>query len=74
MTTADYLKEFEQLLVGLNVDEVNDVLEYYQEYILDADLADYSAVAAKLVPQTVGAQTLPIIQLPNWDRYRNTAA
>lgn len=59
MTTVDYLKEFEQLLVGLNADEVNDVLEYYQEYILDADLADYSAVAAKLgTPQQLARKTL----------------
>lgn len=59
MTTADYLKEFEQLLVGLNADEVNDVLEYYQEYILDADLADCSAVTAKLgTPQQLARKTL----------------
>lgn len=59
MTTTDYLDEFKALLPGLSNDETSDVLDYYQEYILDADLADYAAVVAKLgTPQQLARKTL----------------
>ncbi|MFD0897217.1 DUF1700 domain-containing protein [Loigolactobacillus binensis] len=59
MRTGDYLHEFEHLLTGLNTAETSDVLEYYQEYILDADLADYTAAMTKLgTPQQLARKTL----------------
>ncbi|MFD1317733.1 DUF1700 domain-containing protein [Loigolactobacillus zhaoyuanensis] len=59
MTTTDYLDEFQALLQGLSSDETSDVLEYYQEYILDAELIDYAAAVAKLgTPHQLARKTL----------------
>ncbi|KRM99368.1 DUF1700 domain-containing protein [Loigolactobacillus rennini] len=59
MTTQAYLDKFAHLLKELSPDELNDVLEYYQEYILDAGLPDYTAVVQQLgTPQQLARKTL----------------
>lgn len=45
---TDYLAKFSALLVQLNDDERDEVLEFYREYLLDANLQDYDDCVAEL--------------------------
>ncbi|BDZ32064.1 DUF1700 domain-containing protein [Lactiplantibacillus sp. WILCCON 0030] len=45
---TNYLDKFEALLVQLNDDERDEVLEFYREYLLDANIQDYDDCVAEL--------------------------
>ncbi|AVK61277.1 hypothetical protein C5Z25_05620 [Lactobacillus sp. CBA3605] len=45
---TDYLNKFAALLVQLQADERDEVIEFYREYLLDADIQNYADCVAEL--------------------------
>ncbi|MFT8844424.1 MAG: hypothetical protein ABF915_10510, partial [Schleiferilactobacillus harbinensis] len=48
MTIADYFAELTRLLAPLTADERTEAIEYFQDYVADAQFSDGAAVTAEL--------------------------
>jgi Predicted membrane protein len=56
---TEYIQALQKLLLQLTAAEQQDVVEYYREYLQEADITTYEAAVAELgTPQTVARKVL----------------